>query len=232
MKTQQTAIFSTSDALRFGFRATLDNLKPLLLLGVAGAFLALLHQALATPPGQASLRSLLALAVQVLQMGVSFLFVRTALRLHDRLNDADPLQLSEPASLLREFFPFLLGAVVYGLVVALGCLLLLIPGIYWAVKYGFWGFALLDKQLNPLDALGASAELTAGEKWHLLGFGLALLGVNLLGALALGIGMLVTLPTSALAAAYVYRRLEAHAASAGHTAAQRSATLGSPATSG
>lgn len=232
MKSQQTPIFSTSDALRFGFRATLDNLKPLLLLGIAGAFLALLRQALATPPGDAGLRSLLSLAVQVLQMGVSFLFMRTALHLHDHLNEDDPVHLSDPTALLREFFPFLLGAVVYGLLVALGFLLLLVPGIYWAVKYGFWGYALIDKKLNPLDALRVSAELTAGEKWHLLGFGLALLGVNLLGALALGVGVLVTLPTSALAAAYVYRRLEAHAASTRHPGEQASPTLGSPAAAG
>ena len=49
--------------------------------------------------------------------------------------------------------------------------------------------------------------MTDGIKWKLILFCLALGGLNLLGAIALGVGLLVTIPTSLMAYVYVYRAL-------------------------
>jgi uncharacterized membrane protein len=62
--------------------------------------------------------------------------------------------------------------------------------------------------LGPVEALKQSGALTQGAKWNLFLFGLLLCGVNLLGALVLLIGLFATIPTTMVATAYAYRRLQ------------------------
>ena len=199
--------FSTADALRFGWKKTKDNLQPLLWIGGAGAFLALLQAALnGARPG---LGSLLFMAVQVLQLGVTLAWIRVALWAYD----GEQVQVPRPEVLWPTLPAFLLAAVLYGLLVTVGLALLVVPGLLWAVTYGFFGFALLDRGLGPIAALRESARMTRGRRLRLLGFGLVLAGVNLLGALALGVGLFLSVPTTFIAAGWAYRHLASRAAS-------------------
>jgi uncharacterized membrane protein len=66
---------------------------------------------------------------------------------------------------------------------------------------------VVDKKLDPIGALRASGRLTESHTRDLFWFGLWLLAVNLLGALAFGLGLLITIPTTAFAAVHAYRRL-------------------------
>lgn len=61
---------------------------------------------------------------------------------------------------------------------------------------------------GPMTALRKSAHLTEGVKPKLLVFYLALLGLNILGTIPIGLGLFVTMPISLIAAAHVYRQLE------------------------
>jgi uncharacterized membrane protein len=103
---------------------------------------------------------------------------------------------------------YLGASVLYSLVVVGGLCLLIVPGIIWAIRFGFFGYFIIDRKLGAMDALKASSALTQGAKWDLFVLGLAVLGINLLGALCLGIGLLVTMPTTTLAMGFVFRRLQ------------------------
>jgi uncharacterized membrane protein len=150
-----------------------------------------------------SLSALAILALQAIEIALMLGFVHLALRAVDgelvRLR-----QLLEPLPL---FFHYLLAAMLYTLIVAGGLLLLVVPGIIWAVRYGAFAFVVVDRKLDPIAALRASARLTRGHTPRLLTFGLLLLGINVAGALAFGVGLFVTLPTTMIAAATGYRRL-------------------------
>lgn len=74
------------------------------------------------------------------------------------------------------------------------------------------------------SSLREAAADTQGVKWRLLGFGLLCLGVNLVGAIAIGVGLLVTIPTTLVAAAYVFRRLQARAVARAQSAPSFPAT--------
>jgi uncharacterized membrane protein len=193
-------LFSSTDALRFGWNTTRANLKPLLILAGIAAFLALLSSGLERSP-------LLSLAVQVLQMAVWLAFARVALLLHD----GKPLDLTRSNELLRGFWGYLLASVLVGLIVAGGLLLLVVPGVIWGLTYGFAGFLVADRDLDPVAALRESRRLTVGRRWQLLEFALLAALTNLVGALAFGVGLLVTVPTTFIATAHVLRRLQAHA---------------------
>jgi len=216
MTTEERA-FSKSEALRFGWEKTKANLRPLLGIGAVGGFLGLLNQALTRPPQSYGASALLALVVQVLQVGVMLAYVRVALRICDG-KDAG---LGTPAALLVGFFTFLLMHVLYVLIVAVGMVLLVVPGVIWGLKYAYAGFLVADKGLDPFEALRESGRLTQGVKGELLLFALVAFGVNIIGALALGVGLFVTLPTTFIAAAYIFRRLQARASQAAPSLEQR-----------
>jgi uncharacterized membrane protein len=105
------------------------------------------------------------------------------------------------------FWRFIGGSILYGLIVVAGFILLIIPGIYWAIKYQWFGYCIVDQKLGPVQALKKSAQMTDTVKWQLLGFGLVMTGINILGFLCLFIGLFATIPTTLLATTFVYRKL-------------------------
>lgn len=105
------------------------------------------------------------------------------------------------------FWRYLGASILYYAVVVVGFILLIIPGIYFSLKYQFYGYLIVDKGLQPFEALKKSATMTVGIKWKLLGFSFALVGLNIVGALLLVVGLLATIPVSILAYVYVYRML-------------------------
>ena len=105
------------------------------------------------------------------------------------------------------FFKFLFSYILYSLIVCGGYVLLIIPGIIWGIKFWFFDYFVIDKWLGPVEALKKSYGITTGVKWNLFVFFLAVIGINLLGALCLLIGLFVTIPTTMVATAFVYRKL-------------------------
>ena len=58
-----------------------------------------------------------------------------------------------------------------------------------------------------VSALKRSSAITRGVKWDLFIFGIMFFGLNILGVLCLLVGLFVSIPVSALAVAFVYRKL-------------------------
>jgi len=212
--------FSSVEALGFGWAKTKANLRPLLAIGALGAFLVLLERALTTSADDDGLGWLLSLAIRVLQVGVMLIYARVALRVHD----GESLNLAA-GDLLADFFPYLVTCILQGLIVAVGFVLLIVPGVIWGVKFAYMGFVVIDQRADPIEALRESARLTHGVKWRLLKFGLLCLAVNLVGAIALGIGLFVTIPTTVVAAAYVFRRLQGRVAERSQSAPSAPTTI-------
>jgi hypothetical protein len=93
------------------------------------------------------------------------------------------------------------------LVVLGGFLLLIIPGFYFALKYMFASYLVIDKGLGPIDAMKASADLTKGVKWDIIGFMGASMILMYAGILALFVGLLISVPVATLAYAVFYDAL-------------------------
>ena len=79
--------------------------------------------------------------------------------------------------------------------------------VYLGLRYSMVRFAVLD-DAGVAGSLRRSAHLTLGAKGRLLFFFIVLGALNMLGAIALGIGLLITLPVSMLAYAHVYLKLK------------------------
>lgn len=107
----------------------------------------------------------------------------------------------------EEFTRYLLGSIIYGIIVFVGFILLVIPGIYFAIKYQYFSYLILDKELSPMEGIKQSGKITQGHKWNLLLLYCILALIQIAGVIALLVGLLVAAPVTGLAYAYVYRKL-------------------------
>ncbi len=107
----------------------------------------------------------------------------------------------------EETLSYVGASILYGMIVILGLVAFIIPGLYFMIKYCFYGFLIADKKVGAFDSLKMSGQLTDGVKWLIVGFTFASIGIIILGTLALGVGLFIALPVVSLALIFVYRSL-------------------------
>jgi uncharacterized membrane protein len=222
-----TPKFSTDEAIQFGWNAAKRNIGFFVILLIV----VVLAQAIPsqvqtatkeTAPFLSFLFALVSLAVgQIIAMGLTRISLKFA--------DSQPATLSDLYADLSRFFSFLFAGILYVLIVTAGLILLIVPGIMWAVRFGFYGYLVIDKGAGPMEAIRKSAEITQGARWQVFLLGILMFGILLLGAIALLIGLLWAIPTTLVAAAFVYRKLLDAAegtATAGASTAPQAGTVG------
>lgn len=84
--------------------------------------------------------------------------------------------------------------ILYGLMVLLGCLLFIVPGIYLAMKYWPAQYFVIDRDMDVMDAFRAAGEFTDGNKGQSLLLSLLSGAVSIVGFLALCVGFIVAYP--------------------------------------
>jgi len=139
----------------------------------------------------------------LLNMGVTAFYLAA----HDNPDTVELTSLWHP----QPFWKFLGATLLTGLAVIGGVLLLIVPGIIFMLMFMFVMLIVIDRGLGPVEAMKESARLTRGYKWQLLGFVLVLALINFVGALALLVGLFVTIPVTSLAFVQAYRALSANA---------------------
>ncbi len=203
--------FSKKEAIKFGWQITKTNFwffAKILLIAFLISFVNNIANEDLTKKEIEILPPLvdfiLILIFGILQIIISMGLIKISLRFCDNKKAT----FSELFSCSHLFFKYLVGSIFYILIILGGMILLIIPGIIWAIKFSFFPYFIIDKNLGPIAALKKSAEITKDAKWNLFLFGLLVGGLNLAGFLALVIGYLfVTLPISMVANAFIFRKL-------------------------
>jgi hypothetical protein len=116
-------------------------------------------------------------------------------------------ELANLTALLGRGPTFLLAFCIYSAAVIAGLVLLIIPGIYLAVKYALFGQVLAATGTTATQALRGAAALSDGRWWTVFLLLLSAMLLNLAGAAFLGIGLFLTFPVSLLAISDLYRTL-------------------------
>lgn len=101
---------------------------------------------------------------------------------------------------------YILGTLLMALIVIVGFVLLIVPGIYFSLKYYFVPFLLIDKKMSPMEALRASEKMTDGIKWEMLGLFATTVLLAYLGLFALIVGVFVTAPVAGMSYVYFYEK--------------------------
>ena len=189
-------LFSKREAIGFGWTTVMGNLG----LALVAMFIVVLINVFPVYTESVVVGFVSAIFTMVVALGV----MRMALR----FVDGDRGELADLFAQIPLIIPYFVASIVVGIITTVGFMLLIIPGIYWALRFQFFGWVIVDKEVGPLEAMQESWEITRGSALNLFLFAVLLLAVNVLGACALVIGLLVTVPLSVVAMGYVYRTLE------------------------
>lgn len=111
----------------------------------------------------------------------------------------------------QKFWSYLGTTILFGVIVIVGSILFIIPGLMALAAFTFAPYFVIDRGMAPIEALKASARITKGNRLRILGLVAAVGLVSLLGFVALIVGLLVALPITVIAYVHAYRRLSAAA---------------------
>ena len=198
--------FLIGESLRFGWHKTRAHSRVLfqamLILFAVQVASSIVEKVLAdTVQGTLALIALGVVGI-VLGTGFTLITLKLAKGEHASLKDLLPR-----ARLVWHYFCV---SVVAGVIIVGGLILLIIPGIYFLLRFSMARFAVLEGA-DIIESLKKSSRLTRGVKWPLLGFLLVLLALNIAGALLFMVGLLITIPVTTLAYAHVYLKLKSRA---------------------
>ncbi len=106
------------------------------------------------------------------------------------------------------FGRYLMVSIATTLIIIIGYIFFIIPGIYAAIMLAFTGVILLSEKTEFVETFKESRNIVRGHAWFIVKFSLALLIINIGGLLLFGVGLLVTVPLSVFAKTYVYKKLK------------------------
>jgi hypothetical protein len=102
------------------------------------------------------------------------------------------------------FLPLFLAGLVGGILIFIGTLLLIIPGVYLAVAYIFTSLLIIDKKMKFWEAMETSRKLVTKQWFPIFGLSILVFLLSMSGMIAFFIGVIITIPigTMVISAAY------------------------------
>ena len=108
-----------------------------------------------------------------------------------------------PDKFLKYFLAYLLTL----LFTIFGIILFVIPGIFVALRLKMVPYVILEENIGPWDAIKKSWELTKWKVANILALNIVLGAINILGLVAIIVGLFWTLPLFYLANVMFYKKL-------------------------
>lgn len=216
--------FSIGKEIRFGWDTAKSNIGFFIVIMIAMLFLLnIVPTILYVFAGESIPAQIFIFIISLLlNVIVSLGFFNIALRFCDN----EKAEFADLFNIYPLFFKYLISSILLGLIVVvwwtlsfiavlllksvivvLVSVVLFIPIVICIYKLQFFGYFIIDNEAGPLEALKRSFEITKGAVWNLILFWCILVFINMLGMLALLIGLFVTIPLSLIAHASVYRTL-------------------------
>ena len=107
-----------------------------------------------------------------------------------------------------KWLDLLIANILVGIIVAVGSILFVIPGIIAALALAMVDFIIIDKDVKGADSLKASNELMKGHKWEFFVFMLSFIGWYILVPFTLGILLIWLVPYVQVATVLYYDNLK------------------------
>jgi len=197
--------FTIGEAIGTGWRLTIRNIG--LVIGLWVIILAIFVPMDPLAKMLEARSALLPVIINIVAFVLNFLFQMGLIKIALALIDGRKGMVRDLFNCLPRFLSYFISSILYGLIIVAGLLLLIVPGIIWAVRFQFYPYYIIEKGLGPVESLKMSFRISSGQAWHLLLMDIAFTGVVILGLLALGVGIIVAVPTIMIGTAHVYRKL-------------------------
>ena len=187
-------MFSIKESLKYGSEKFKSNLELSLL-----STLLMIAITYFSDKSHWSVTLILVIASVIIRIGYNKIFLR--------ISDGESPKFTDLFQEYKLFWKYLGVSILQGLVIVGGLILLIIPGIFWAVRFSFAPLILVDTNMGPIASMKDSYTITKGNFWELLLFWLTIGILNIFGFIIFGVGLLLTVPISTFATIYIYRAL-------------------------
>ena len=104
----------------------------------------------------------------------------------------------------RNYWNVVIANIVVGIIIGLGIIMLIVPGIIFACRLAFVPYLVVDREMDVMDALRVSWDMTRGYGWQIFLMGLLAVPVVLLGILCFVVGVFVSVMWISTAFAAMY----------------------------
>ena len=149
----------------------------------------------------------MAFVMMIPSLAISILFMLGYTRNLFQALDGDEPQFSAYGQESRKFLNLLVAYLLFSIIVGIGMVLLVVPGIYLALRLQFCLQAIVEEDAGIIESLQRSWEITQGQVWQLFLLALVCIGISILGLIVLGVGIFVAYPLIMMISCYVFRRL-------------------------
>lgn len=200
-----TGPFSVSKALSEGWRLAQKHWLILIGLYLGFMMLAFILQ-LFQGSDIASFRYWIIFLIAV---AIQYIFLAGYYKMYLVATDDEEPEFSLFKLCLPRVIPLFVACLLLGLGCVIGFCLLIAPGIWFAIRFCFVPFIIVDqKDCGIIEAFRKSYELTADRFWPLFGFAMLNLLVYLAGLIAFVVGVFFTMVICGFAYASAYRMLQ------------------------
>lgn len=151
--------------------------------------------------------SISAIAVMTLSFVFSIIFSLGYIKNLFQTLDKEEPQFSSYGRQSLKFFHFLAAYILYVIMISIGFALFVIPGFYLALRLQFFVASMVDENTGIIGSLKRSWEITKRQTFSLFLLMLVMTGLCIIGIIALGVGVFITLPLISLMYGCAFRKL-------------------------
>ncbi|MDR0698737.1 MAG: glycerophosphoryl diester phosphodiesterase membrane domain-containing protein [Tannerella sp.] len=121
--------------------------------------------------------------------------------------DGDEPQFSSYGQVSRKLPGYIVAYLIYAIVIIIGIVLFVIPGIYLMLRLQFFIASMVDENTGIIKSFKRSWEITKGHSMRLFVVMLIMIAIYIIGYIVLFVGMFVAIPLITLMYGVVFRRL-------------------------
>lgn len=145
--------------------------------------------------------------MKIISAIISILFSLGYLKNVFQALDGDEPQFAAYGQQAHKILTYFCSNILAFLIVLIGLVFLIIPGIYLALRLQFFSAAIVDDNAGIIESLKKSWEITKGHTFSLFLLCLTMIGICIVGCLLFIVGIFVAIPLTYMMYAYVYRKL-------------------------
>ena len=130
------------------------------------------------------------------QYGMAFAFLKAA--------RGDKLEIKDMFAAFKNYWNAVLASLFVGVIIVIGLILLIVPGIIFACKLAFTPYLVVDRKMGVMEAIEESWRMTGGHAWKVFFIGLLAIPICIAGLLCFIVGIIISIMLVSLAFASLY----------------------------
>ena len=165
-----------------------------------------------TVPSKGETIGISSIIVSTLSLFILCLFMMGYIKNCLQTLDGEEPQFSAYGQVSRKLLSFLVAYIILSIIITIGVILFIAPGIYLGLRLQFFYAFIVDDDAGIIDSFKRSWNITKGHSLKLFILFFIMLLIYIIGYLAVIIGIFVAIPLIVLMYGYTYRKLTAPAA--------------------